>query len=490
MTGAARPASRITWRCSSLRGRDEKSRTSRRACRAVAVSMALLGGAVGPVILPARSPGTQRRSSGAPVGQEVPGCNDLVSTSGRGRTTEEGAPSPIAGPLRSPPTPSQCMAAGHHRVRGHGPGRAPRPRGAAHGQGPAPDPPGPLVGGPSPHGAGVAVCTLLWTATYLTWRVGWSWRSANPVTWSLLLTAEIFGWWSLGTLTFFSWRIAGAGHPPGHPRSMPSTSTSAPTTSPPTCWQPLVGCRAMTYPHTTYLLDDGRRPEMADAGGIAGRALPGAPDNSHAKAGNINPRCRTEGELVLMLDADHVPMPDALDVLVGYFDDERMALVQTPHDFYNHDSVQHYDVGRHEQSVFYASSAPARTATAAPTGAAPRRWSTARPSRDRRRRHRDHRRGLPHHHPAAAPRLAQPLPRRGRGAGPGSTRPRQLPAATGPLGTRQPRRLLHPRVPPARPRAAALQRLSYFASLMSYFAPPMRLMLLSLGMRCGRGRSR
>ena len=56
---------------------------------------------------------------------------------------------------------------------------------------------------------------------------------------------------------------------------------------------------------------------------------------------------------MLMLDADHVPMPDALDAMVGYFDDERMALVQSPHDFFNHDSVQHYVVGRHEQSLFY-----------------------------------------------------------------------------------------------------------------------------------------
>ena len=56
---------------------------------------------------------------------------------------------------------------------------------------------------------------------------------------------------------------------------------------------------------------------------------------------------------MLVLDADHVPMPDALDALVGYFDDERMAVVQTPHDFFNHDSAQHYAVGRHEQSLFY-----------------------------------------------------------------------------------------------------------------------------------------
>ena len=78
------------------------------------------------------------------------------------------------------------------------------------------------------------------------------------------------------------------------------------------------------------------------------------PDNSHAKAGNLNAALpRTDGELVFVLDADHVPMPDALDALVGYFDDERMAIVQTPHDFFNHDSVQHYVVGRHEQSLFY-----------------------------------------------------------------------------------------------------------------------------------------
>jgi cellulose synthase (UDP-forming) len=30
-----------------------------------------------------------------------------------------------------------------------------------------------------------------------------------------------------------------------------------------------------------------------------------------------------------------------------------MGLVQSPHDFFNHDSVQHYVVGRHEQSLFY-----------------------------------------------------------------------------------------------------------------------------------------
>jgi cellulose synthase (UDP-forming) len=55
-----------------------------------------------------------------------------------------------------------------------------------------------------------------------------------------------------------------------------------------------------------------------------------------------------------MLDADHVPTPDSLDALVGYFDDPELALVQTPHDFFNQDSAQHYEPGRHEQSVFFS----------------------------------------------------------------------------------------------------------------------------------------
>ena len=85
------------------------------------------------------------------------------------------------------------------------------------------------------------------------------------------------------------------------------------------------------------------------------------PDNSHAKAGNINHALPiTGGDLVFMLDADHVPLPDALDAVVGYFDDERVAIVQTPHEFYNHDSIQHYEVGRHEQSVFYSVICPGK----------------------------------------------------------------------------------------------------------------------------------
>jgi cellulose synthase (UDP-forming) len=199
-----------------------------------------------------------------------------------------------------------------------------------------------------------AVLALLWGVGYLTWRIGWSGEGASPVAFAMLLVTEVYGLWALGTLAWYSWSRPAAVRPPvthGVSVDVYVCTYDEPTE---VVAATLAGCRALTYPHATYLLDDGRRPEMEELAQVAGARYLTRPDNSHAKAGNINAALpRTEGELVLMLDADHVPMPDALDALVGYFDDERVGLVQSPHDFFNHDSVQHYVVGRHEQSLFY-----------------------------------------------------------------------------------------------------------------------------------------
>ena len=199
-----------------------------------------------------------------------------------------------------------------------------------------------------------AVLALLWGLAYLVWRFGWSGEGASPVAFSMLLVTEVYGLWALGTLTWYSWSRSPVSRPPATPGRKVDVYVCTYDEPAEVIAATLAGCRALAYPHTTYLLDDGRRPEMEELARLAGARYLTRPDNSHAKAGNINAALpRTDGELVLMLDADHVPMPDALDALVGYFDDERVALVQSPHDFFNHDSVQHYVVGRHEQSLFY-----------------------------------------------------------------------------------------------------------------------------------------
>lgn len=64
--------------------------------------------------------------------------------------------------------------------------------------------------------------------------------------------------------------------------------------------------------------------------------------NNHAKAGNVNAALeKTNGEFVLILDADHVPSRDILQRTVGHaIADPKIFLVQTPHFFINPDPIE------------------------------------------------------------------------------------------------------------------------------------------------------
>ena len=82
----------------------------------------------------------------------------------------------------------------------------------------------------------------------------------------------------------------------------------------------LVGCNNMRMDHTTYLLDDGRRPEVKELARRMGCGYLTREDNKHAKAGNINAALKkTDGDLIVVLDADMVPQPDFLEKTTGYF---------------------------------------------------------------------------------------------------------------------------------------------------------------------------
>lgn len=66
------------------------------------------------------------------------------------------------------------------------------------------------------------------------------------------------------------------------------------------------------------------------------------PKNKGAKAGNLNEAFhQTEGELVAIFDADHMPTEDFLEKTVGLFPlDSKLFLVQTPHFFVNPDPIE------------------------------------------------------------------------------------------------------------------------------------------------------
>jgi len=64
--------------------------------------------------------------------------------------------------------------------------------------------------------------------------------------------------------------------------------------------------------------------------------------NYGAKAGNINEALKkTDGDLILILDADHIPAKEFLSKTVGWFLKEpKLFLIQTPHAFYNPDPIE------------------------------------------------------------------------------------------------------------------------------------------------------
>ncbi len=65
-------------------------------------------------------------------------------------------------------------------------------------------------------------------------------------------------------------------------------------------------------------------------------------ENTHAKAGNLNNGlAHSEGDIVAVFDADHVPAREFLSETVGFFHaDEKLFLVQTPHFFLNPDPIE------------------------------------------------------------------------------------------------------------------------------------------------------
>jgi len=128
----------------------------------------------------------------------------------------------------------------------------------------------------------------------------------------------------------------------------------------------VVGCQAMTYPNKRiYLLDDTRRPEIQQLAQELGCEYMTRPDNRHAKAGNLNHALpRTFGELIVVFDADFVPTKNFLLRTVGFFQDEQVALVQTPQSFYNADPIARNlgleNVLTPEEEIFYRFIQPMR----------------------------------------------------------------------------------------------------------------------------------
>ncbi len=88
--------------------------------------------------------------------------------------------------------------------------------------------------------------------------------------------------------------------------------------------------------HRTWLLDDGNDPTLADMANRLGAGYLTRPDRKNAKAGNINAAlARTNGDIIVIFDIDHAPVPGFLDATIGYFADPKVGFIQVMLTFAN-----------------------------------------------------------------------------------------------------------------------------------------------------------
>ncbi|HYW11508.1 MAG TPA: glycosyltransferase, partial [Longimicrobium sp.] len=186
----------------------------------------------------------------------------------------------------------------------------------------------------------IAVITLVYWTYYIVWRWGWT-LNPDALWFSIpLALAETWGLLTAFVMIHSVWRIRNRQPVPAPPGMRVDVYITCYDEALEVIRRTAVGARAIRYPHKTYILDDGSRDEVQAMAQELGLGYLRRTTNEHAKAGNLNNALKhTDGDFILQLDADHVPLPHILDRVLGFFiEDPKLGFVQTPQDFYNTDA--------------------------------------------------------------------------------------------------------------------------------------------------------
>lgn len=93
---------------------------------------------------------------------------------------------------------------------------------------------------------------------------------------------------------------------------------------------------AVSYPHTTYLCDEGDDPILKAECERLGVIHVTRIEKKNAKAGNINNALeQATGDIAIIMDPDHEPVPEFIDRVLPYFEDEKVGYVQCTQGYYN-----------------------------------------------------------------------------------------------------------------------------------------------------------
>ncbi len=183
--------------------------------------------------------------------------------------------------------------------------------------------------------------TIILGVNYVAWRwlesLNWSaWWIAVP-----LVLAETYSLIDVLLFGATMWRMRERTAPPAGPGLTVDVFITTYNEPLEMVMETALAAQRIRYPHQTWILDDGAREDLrvrAERHGIGyvtrGAEWAGRP--RHAKAGNLNNALMmTQGEFLLILDADQIPKPEILDRTLGYFNNRKVSLVQTPQWFVN-----------------------------------------------------------------------------------------------------------------------------------------------------------
>ncbi|RMG67999.1 MAG: glycosyltransferase, partial [Calditrichaeota bacterium] len=168
----------------------------------------------------------------------------------------------------------------------------------------------------------------------------WWFREAHVANLPLFLLLSLAVWYGVGRIVLSWFNYLGLDRP-SQKEAPPGLRVAIFTTSSPgepleMFEKTLAACARIRYPHTTYLLDDTRDPRFREVAEKHGAVWLELVDLPGAKAGKINRALElTDEEFILVLDPDHVPFPQFLDRVLGYFDDPQVGFVQVCQAYYN-----------------------------------------------------------------------------------------------------------------------------------------------------------
>lgn len=116
----------------------------------------------------------------------------------------------------------------------------------------------------------------------------------------------------------------------------------------------LLALRAMRYPHQTFLLDDSNNPALEAWCRQENIGYISRTEKKNAKCGNVNNGLeQTHGDLVMIIDPDHIVTEGFLSAVVPYFEDPRVGFVQVAQAYYNQRDSLIARAGAEQTYLFY-----------------------------------------------------------------------------------------------------------------------------------------